>query len=704
MTSHKMIAGFSLLLCLFGCTSVPQFKTAAHLIPAEALFCAQINDLDGFLSKTQDFIHNSALDTSQDNLTGFIIKLIDLKQTITNEIPGWFDSGRPTALALLPSSSDQQDWQNFLITIPVKTGNIQKRKKILQHFNGLIQWQKEYIQDYLVLSSSTGIIKKLPPKEPLDLSKLIKYPADSLSIFININSIIRTTKQSREELGLTLLTALIKNRNLVSTGAINNELFNDLPLLAHICQELEHLALNLDVGSHKLSLILDADFSPDGFLHQFNLGSRPQSDTRDLVKYLPGDAVVSYALNFSSLDNLDDIPVPEYAADLLEPLLLKQGLSFNTFVRNLGPESALSYKHYIDKHVLEKLKQQYSGEELFSKAITSLDTDILGFTKNRSDLSSFYQNLGIKEIINNAINQAACQNDPDLLGLTLIKETVQLEDGVACQVYTYRPDPAKVEALLNAQPELSELEPLVTSWIEYYRLYTVIQQDGTYLTCGPSAQKIIHDYAASNSLPGQVSTNLINFPRYKFISPSFPADCQLIYRLSLADMAKLVSALMPKSQTLLEPDILIGFMGHLSWQENNLHTALILDVSEIAELMQFLISLGGILLEQEMPGINLQSDAVVDELMEQGVVLLNQQNYTQAIEVFQRALQEARTVGSRKDEAFILAYLAAAYTELNAIDEALTYYKQALEVASVLEIDILIQIVEQEIEKLSNSQ
>jgi len=295
-------------LMIFGCASVQSSNPVATLIPGNALACVQIGNLDLFLDNTDQFLAATGLSQYLNGINSKTLMSTLLSVGIQGMSLDWFDIEKGVTFALLPAMEGVETWNYFVCAIPLNKKGNENFEKLSLMIKEKLNWDCKSINNYAVFYSQPSIESRIPAKKGMDLKQFDKYDKGGLSIYVNLERIVKATGKTWEDFEQALTKELTTSEassslNAQSSVALMGFYFDYL-------KEMQEISGNLVLNNAGLASYEDVTFVKNGKIHKISNMQKSNINTEAFLKYVPKDAL------FSCVSKLDFVPLQEMYKDL----------------------------------------------------------------------------------------------------------------------------------------------------------------------------------------------------------------------------------------------------------------------------------------------------------------------------------------------------------------------------------------------------
>jgi hypothetical protein len=509
----------SLLIAVSCVESAPAGPVSA-LVPGDAIVAVFVESPYKLYSSMDELWRSAGLAAS---FGGDFESLVKKSAPLDEEQTNLLDFARPWAFALLPASAGSSETRSVLY-IPLR-GQSDKLAELGGDSMKLVKQAK----GYAVFASGSGELA-FPPAQPLDVSRLARYPASAIKIWADPKAVLRITKNGFKPIA----------------GSARRFVTGEAEGMDAATEALKEAAMALwdELRSADAAIVP----GPDGLSLRFGLTARPAGFAeKALARAAAGSSALEWADHvdaealYGCAWSCDPALAAELSSSIVKPLFSAIGLPEEVaasiarleerWASASGPRGAVSFDMGLDLSAAKELagKDQASIAEAIEKAF---DFEIESIYEVRDDAR--YREL-VRGMASDPDFKALASAYSDKLGIEFSLENEDKSDGSfgygVLKPIVKISDPKKLGMGEEAGAGAAALDAMMGKM-----QFAWAVADGRMAMCSGDAAAL-RDLLARKAAPHSLSAD----PRFSAFAKTLPPKPLFVGSLSLRRIIEIVS-------------------------------------------------------------------------------------------------------------------------------------------------------------------
>ena len=525
------------------------------LVPEDALVYFQISNPENLMESIDSFLIATGMNESIGNMKlqdFFGMLLMSKNEDLSIE---YLKLSNPVGFAILPSTDKHAEKKDidFMLFLPINTSmnilDLLKNKPEEDDF-----WYTIFM-NYLVYFSSEDLKKNFPSKNISNLSHLDSYSKNSLSIYLDINGLMKSFDIDPSELVKELKYQDSSGSDF--TTRIIEGYF-------HIFSQLEVLFSNITLNRKGITFQSDLIFSDKmgTIINSF----QSVNDIKEWSSYLPEEGFLQSIYSMDSvgqkfmLETILDYLFPSTGND---PIMLELKRNMGMFSDYMGDGGAFSMDlipSYTQKTGIKKndspQKDISNGDFPFGITINMV-TDLTDQEGYLRELRKYYSDQTINNIMGSVYMEELNNNEIS----PVFRMTYQLQ-----------------ESETKSENNFNEMEA-VKSFLNNMEFWYHISDEKMY------------SYIGSQGIEGLKNLINENSPEKEWVSSS-PDNTNLIWNFSLSKIIKSLGGIQGLEKLLPLSDISFGMSGFSNFEDGMLHSSTNLPAKDIMSIFRMIMEPG----------------------------------------------------------------------------------------------------------------
>ena len=535
------------------------------LVPEDALIYFQISNPENLMVSIDSFLIAAGMSEFIGNMKlqdFFGMLLISKNEDLSLE---YLKLSNPVGFAILPSTDKQAEKEDldFMLFLPINTS-----MNILDLINNKPEeddfWYTIFM-NYLVYFSSEDLKKNFPSNNISNLSHMDTYSNDSLSIYLDINGLMKTFDIDTSE--------LVKELEYQDSGD-SDFTTRIMEGYFHLFSQLELLFSNITLNRKGITFKNDLFFSDkmETIINTF----QDVNNIKEWSSYLPEEGFIQ---SIYSMDSTDQNFLLENVLDYLfppgenDPIMSELKRTMGMFSEYMGNGGAFS----IDFIPADTQEPGMTKNDSPQKNISDKDLPF-GITLNMvTDLTDpeGYLKAFRKYYSDQAINEIMDSFYADLdFSLQVTMEELNNNEISPLFRISYQLQESKTKS----ENSSSEIES-INNFLNSLELWHHISDDKEYSYIGPLGPEGLKNLICADA------------PMKEWISSS-PDNANLIWNFSLSRIVNSLGKIEGLEQLLMLSDSSFGMSGFSGFKDGGIHSSTNIPPEDIMSIFKIIMEMG----------------------------------------------------------------------------------------------------------------
>lgn len=582
-----------MVMLLFSCSTMPgKVNPMAKMVPADAVFYAEVRDFETALTNFDDFVSGTMIESILGKEGSKAI--MDQGFTGMGLSTEWFDLTGSFGIAIAPSEGGLMTNPNIIVMVPLLDAVYIENIKEAVGDESLVK----LIGNYAVICSMAETSASLPVKKGLDLSPFSGANAGDVAFYLDFQGYLEAMGLSMDTLRATVSMAMMSANTVMDekytklSGSVFDMYFDFFEQIDSV-----YTCLTLD-GSGLTSF--GSLFYKEGMgIAEWGKKLAPKSGIKDSLGYMNSDSLVAFAANmdlsvmedlygylFNKLlgsPEMDQAVIDGYIAQMMD------------MIKNFKEKMTMSMDMNFNWEKLMALAGDLSGDQMgdasFSDIFNFSLTGVSSIT-NKEDVQNAYMDY----IKSGLLNKLFGMYD-ELYGIsTKVNWENNLEEGgfmydrMSFEVSETGAEGAYKDARVQALAA-----KMIKDMFSQLKMYMAYKGDQMFIVMGTGGIETLKQLV-DGKLPGN-GKSLGDTKSFKEISSRIPGDAQMICSFSPVKFFNLFVGIPGVELTPIMLDEAPGMIGYTKITGNRWESLGFLAKDEIAALINTLMplisSLGG---------------------------------------------------------------------------------------------------------------
>ena len=535
------------------------------LVPEDALVYFQISNPENFMESIDSFLITTGLNEMMGRmpLQDFITILLASEEADFSL--EYFDLSKSVGFAILPSTKEyaEKDDVDFMLFLPINTNmnilDLLKNKPEEEDF-----WYTIFM-NYLVYFSSEDLKKNFPSNNISNLSHLDSYSNDSLSIYLDIDGLMKTFDIDTSDLLNELKEQDSSGSDL--TSRIIEGYFN-------LFSQVKILYSNITLNRKGITFKSDLFFSDkiETIINSF----QSVNNIKEWSSYLPEEGFIQSLYSMNSVDQkviLEKILDYLFPSSENDPIMSELKRNIGMFSDYMGNGGAFSIDFIPTITQETGIKKNHSSQKNTSDAgfpfgITiNIVTDLTDPDGYLRVFRKYYSDQKINNIMD------SLYRDLDF-SLQITMEELNTNEISPVFRMTYQLQDRKTKS----ENSSSEMEP-VKNFLNSMEFWYHISNDKMYSYMGPLG------------IEGIKKLIFADAPMKEWVSSS-PDNANLIWNFSLSRIIESLGGIQGLEELLLLKNISFGMSGFSGFKDGAVHSSINIPAEDIMSIFQMIMEMG----------------------------------------------------------------------------------------------------------------